>query len=57
MIKTFKLDVTAKADSDFPKIMDSVKRLIKHVTPADLEILSKAIEKNPGVVQTAKTFL
>ncbi len=55
---TYKITIKgAKNEQEAQEAMKSLTRLIKNVSYADLELLSKKIEAKPSIVQTAKTYL
>jgi hypothetical protein len=53
----YTLSVETETKDESIKVMDAVTKLIKNVTPADLLLFATKVEKNPGIIQTAKKWL
>lgn len=55
----FKYTITVETETkeESIKVMDAVTKLIKNVSPNDLDLFASKVAANPGIIQTAKKWL
>lgn len=53
----YNLSVSTETKEESIKVMDAVTKLIKNVSPTDLELFANKVAANPGIIQTAKKWL
>lgn len=56
-IYKYTLSVETETKDDSIKVMDAITKLIKNVTPKDLELFANKVAANPNIIQTAKKWL
>ena len=57
--QTFKytLSVQTHTQDESIQVMDAVTKLIKNVSPNDLELFANKVAANPNIIQTDKKWL
>ncbi len=55
--KSYTMSITATNPDECAKAMQAATKIVSKLSTKDLVTLADIIEKNPGVVETAKQFM